>query len=108
MPSPDSLGRLLGVFDREAERFRRREAARIAWGRRSAEGDIAQLYDLAALLSRQVADWQARLHALEVDLDGEFDPRRAAALVLETVFDELLPPEAWRVLHAALALAQAS
>jgi hypothetical protein len=36
------------------------------------------------------------------------DPHRAGRLVLESVFDEVLSPEAWRVLAAAFALAMSA
>ncbi|MDQ2859596.1 MAG: hypothetical protein M3T55_02490 [Pseudomonadota bacterium] len=91
MPPTDPRGVLLRAFDAHAAAF-------------AASGDTACLARLAAALAANLADWGERLDRLEVGRRAPFDPGRAAALVLESVFDEALTPDAWRVLAAAIGL----
>ncbi|HXV00535.1 MAG TPA: hypothetical protein VG166_08550 [Caulobacteraceae bacterium] len=59
------------------------------------------LLSLAGMLAAHVRQWESLAGGLE--LCGRFDRRRAGALLLESVFDDLLPAAPWRVLAAALA-----
>lgn len=68
--------------------------------------DLAGLSALAARLAADVNGWRDIVERLDHAIGARLDPDRAAALVLESVFDEVLVPNAWRVLSAALALAQ--
>jgi len=67
-----------------------------------AEQEFRQLLTLAAAIGRDVQAWSALTGRLE--LARRMDKRRAGILVLESVFDELLTPVAWRVLADAFAL----
>jgi len=89
MPPTDSRGELLRAFDAHAQAF-------------AAPGEIARLTGLAAALAASIADWNGRLDRLDVGRCAPFDADRATALVLESVFDEVLTPAAWRVLAAAV------
>ncbi|MGH7022249.1 MAG: hypothetical protein ACREEB_01515 [Caulobacteraceae bacterium] len=65
-------------------------------GGRVAELELRTLASLAAAIGRSVGEWRALTAQLE--LARALDVPRAAALILETVFDEVLAPAAWRVL----------
>jgi uncharacterized protein YjeT (DUF2065 family) len=71
-----------------------------------ARAEIAGLNALAEAIARSLGEWRTLTAALE--LAAPIDVARAGALVLESLFDEILAPEAWRVLAAALARTQAS
>ena len=58
---------------------------------------------LAEAIAGHVAEWLGLVAPLE--LAAHFDAARAGALLLESVFDDILAPPAWRVLAAALAVA---
>lgn len=62
------------------------------------------LGELAAAIARSVGEWQATLRPIE--LARPMDLRRAGDIVIETVFDDLLEPAAWRLLAAGFALAE--
>lgn len=68
--------------------------------------DLAGVSVLATRLAADVNAWRIMVDRLDHAAGGRLDVRRAATLVLESVFDEVLVPSAWRVLSAALALAQ--
>jgi len=87
----DPRGALLRAFDAHVEAF-------------TAPVETARLTDLAAAVAADLADWSKRLERLDVGRSAPFDAGRAAALGLESVFDEVLTPDAWRVLAAAFEL----
>ena len=70
-----------------------------------ASRDIQRLSSLAERLGREVMAWSGALRDLEGAAASPMEPRRAGRLLIESVFDEVLIPEATRVLAAALALA---
>ena len=92
----DARGRLLHDLDEAAAEVTQRG------GRDHADRELAALFDVAEAIVRGVGEWRdltcgcERLAALDL--------RRAGALVLESVFDEILPAAQWRFLAAALAL----
>ena len=106
MPSPSARSALLHAFDHSAADLAADRARRLEAGRAVAREEIDALTALAGAINRNVREWDARLAPL--DLDHGFDARRAGTLILETVFDEVLSPEAWRVLAAALDLAESA
>lgn len=98
-------GDLLRAFDAHAGAFVAASGRSIDLGARLAAGDVAALTGLADALAASLADWGRRLEGLDPARRGAFDETRAASLLLESVFDEVLTPAAWRVLAAALELA---
>ena len=66
--------------------------------------DLAGLSALAARLAADVNGWRDIVERLDHAIGARLDPGRAAALVLDSVFDEVLIPDAWRVLSASLAV----
>ncbi len=64
--------------------------------------DLTRLAALAKQVVDDVAGWADRLDAL--DCAAAFDPDRALLLILESVFDEVLTPDACRVLEAEIVL----
>ena len=75
-------------------------------GRQAARDEIAALSALAGGIGRAVTDWRALM--APVATERPFDTRRAGALILECVFDEILPADAWSVLAAAFDLTPAA
>jgi hypothetical protein len=71
-------------------------------GRYQAERDLAALLLVAEAIVRAIAEWRRLTHGCEYLAD--WDLPRSGRLILETVFDELLPAPHWRFLAAALAL----
>jgi hypothetical protein len=103
-PSPDPRGKVLHSFDGFAADFSRESAAQVAAGRATAAADLALLLDLAHDLAADVRSWTDFVGRLGVASPGGFTPRRAADMVLETVFEEVLTPAACRVLATAVEL----
>ena len=64
--------------------------------------DLTRLAALAKQVVDDMAGWADRVAAL--DCAATFNPERALLLVLESVFDETLTPEACRVLEAEIVL----
>ncbi len=64
--------------------------------------DLTRLAALAKQVVDDVAGWADRVAAL--DCATAFSPDRALLLVLESVFDEVLTPDACRVLEAEIVL----
>ena len=92
----DARGRLLYDLDEAAGEVTLR------CGRYQADRDLAALFELAEAIARAIGEWRDLTRECERLLP--WDPPRAGALVLESVFDELLPAPQWRFLAAALAL----
>ncbi|MGI9170222.1 MAG: VOC family protein [Caulobacteraceae bacterium] len=102
---PDPAIDPIHALDAHVEAFVAEAIEGVELGGRLARDDVARLSRLAAVLAAGLADWRGALDALEVAPRAGFDERRAGALLLESVFDDLLAPAAWRVLAAALDLA---
>jgi hypothetical protein len=102
----DPRGRLLSAFDAHAGAFLAASAEGVELGGRLAQEEIAHLTDLAGAMAVSLAQWRRRVERLDLARRATFDEARAGALILESVFDGLLTPYAWRVLSAALDLAQ--
>jgi len=105
MLATDPRGGLLRDLDAHAADFTRHCAARAQAGRVVAELDLHILDQLASSIARDLKDWAILVHCLDLPATGAFDPRRAAALIAESVFEEVLSPDAWAVLSASLDLA---
>lgn len=103
---PPPRAHLLHAFDGYSRDFAAHCAERIEDGDRLARAEIEALSDLAGDLAAAANGWGAAVGRLDLARVASFDPRRAGTLILETVFDEVLSPDAWRVLAAALELAQ--
>jgi hypothetical protein len=92
----DARGRLLYDLDEAAGEVTHR------CGRYQADKDLAALFDLAEAIVRAIGEWRDLTR--ECERLSTWDPPRAGALILESVFDELLPAPQWRFLAAAPAL----
>ena len=102
----DPRGDLLRDLDARAADFTRHCAARAQAGRGVAERDLETLNQLASAIARDLEHWGRLVHRLDLAAPGPFDPRRAAALIAESVFEEILSPDAWAFLAATLDLAR--
>jgi len=71
------------------------------------ESDLDILGVLANALAADARRWRDIVDRLDGAAAARLDPRRAIAIILESVFDEVLGAPGWRVLSAALALADA-
>lgn len=105
MQSSDSRRSDLRAFDALAGELSHHYGARFEGGGSLASRDIQRLSILAERLSREVMAWSGAVRDLEGAAAGPLEPRRAGRLLVESVFDDALIPEATRVLAAALALA---
>lgn len=70
--------------------------------------DAGKLDVLAHSVTEAVRAWRTTMAALDLAASTRFDARRAGLIVLETVFDEVLEPPAWRLLSAYHTLAWTS
>jgi hypothetical protein len=105
MQSIDSRGSDLRAFDAAAGELCDHYGARFEAGGSLASRDIRRLTLLAERLGREVMAWSGAVGDLDAGAAGRLRPCRAGRLLVESVFDEVLIPEATRVLAAALALA---
>jgi hypothetical protein len=94
--------RRLREFDACAQELRQACVERFEAGGAVAAAEIETLTRLSRTLVGNVGQWRSL--AGDLDLCERFDADRAGRLVLESVFDEVLSPEAWRLLAAAFAL----
>ena len=78
-------------------------ASRCDGGRRIAALDCRVLGEIALAIRGSVMIWADLFEGLDLAPCAAFDSDRAATLVAECVFDEVLEPAAWRVLSSALA-----
>ena len=69
-----------------------------------ADEEIRALSGLAQAIGRGLVEWRDISQGLA--LAAPLDPRRAGTIVIETVFDEVMAPEAWRVLSDAFELVE--
>jgi hypothetical protein len=98
--------RRLREFDASAQEFKQACVERFEAGGAVAAAEIEILIKLSETLAGNVGQWRALTG--DLDLCARLDPQRAGRLVLESVFDEVLPPEAWRLLAAAFAIDMAA
>jgi hypothetical protein len=106
MSLADPRGQRLHAFDAHAQAFMAAAAEGAQLGAHLSRGEIAHLTDLAGAIAASLAEWLRRLEPLDLARRTPFDNERAGAPVLESVFDDLLTPAAWRVLSAAFDLAR--
>jgi hypothetical protein len=96
---------MLHTFDHCARELTAERARRVDAGQSVAKDEIEVLIGVAGAIRRSVGDWGRRLTS--IDLDRPFDRRRAEALIVETVFDDVLTADALTVLGTAIALTDA-
>lgn len=89
-------------FDTSATDLTHRCHADFEAGGAVADQEIHALAGLAEAIGRGLVEWRDLTTAMA--LAQPLDARRAGVIVLETVFDEVLAPDAWRVLSDAFAL----
>jgi hypothetical protein len=99
MEEADSHGILLRIFDARAAALDDSRALD------PDEPEVAIMTELADALFAAVCAWNVIIADVEPARRARFDARRAGALVIESVFDELLTPPACRVLMAAFDIA---
>lgn len=104
MLASDPRGDGLHTFETCAWDFARRLAGRLEVGEGVASRDIDRLSAFAAKLSQAILSWRVALADLEAGAVEPIDPKVAARRLVESVFDDLLIPEASRLLSAALDL----
>lgn len=102
----DEFRRKLRAFDAEARAYGAALGDTERLGRLRAAEDIATLHALGRTLAGSVLEWAVVIAAAPIAGAGEFNRDRAARLILESVFDELLDAPAWRLLAAAVDLAE--
>jgi len=106
MTAADPRGRSLQAFDSFAAEFSRHCALHFEAGGVLAARDIDRLTLLAGRLTRDILAWRDAIAALEASAAAAPpQPHRAGRLLIESVFDDALIPEATRVLAAAIELA---
>jgi len=101
---PDPRGKALHSFDGYRADFVAECRSGAMAGGAIALADLDLLLDLTRDLAADVRSWADLAGRLELAASGRLAPRRAADIVLETVFEEVLTPSAWRVLASALEL----
>ena len=72
------------------------------------ESDLDRLDVLAKTLAADTRRWRDIVDGLEGAAGARLNPGRVLAIILESVFDEVLSAPAWRVLAANLALGDVS
>jgi hypothetical protein len=101
----DPRGGRLRAFDAHSRDFLAYAAPRLEDGEQLARADIDRLAALADQVVRSLVQWRERLAQVELAVRRPLSVPLAARLVTEAVFDDLLEPEATRVLAAAIDLA---
>jgi hypothetical protein len=101
----DPRARRLHAFDAHSRDFLTHAGLAIECGERLARQDIERLAALAEQVVRGLSLWRGRLAEVEIACRARLCIPLAARLVTETVFDDLLEPEATRVFAAAIDLA---
>jgi hypothetical protein len=99
-------GALLRRFDLCAASFADDCAQRAQGGAAIGRRETEDLWGLASSIAETAAGWACLVNRLDLARRADVDPAVGASLILECVFDPALEPPAWRVLAAALALAQ--
>jgi hypothetical protein len=105
MQSIDLRGKDPRAFDTFAGELSRHCDTVFEAGAGLAARDIERLSSLAGRLGREVNVWSRAIGDLEAGAAKALEARRAGRLLIDTVFDEALIPEASRVLAAAFEIA---
>lgn len=95
----------LAAFDAQSRDFLQETRRRSDGGDRLARNEIERLAGLADQVIRSLSDWRERAARLDLALRAPLDVPQAARALTETVFDDMLQPEATRVFAAAIDLA---
>jgi hypothetical protein len=105
-PDGDARAHLLRALDAHLADFAQETQSRIQAGRAIAEADSEILTHLAGTIASSLHSWRQLVDRLDIARAAAFDPVWAGQCLLESVFEPVLAPSAWRVLAAALPLAQ--
>jgi hypothetical protein len=100
----DLRARRLAAFDAHSRDFLDEARRSADAGDHLARRDIEGLTALADHVVRSLANWRDRLDRLELCARAPMSVALAARAVTEAVFDDLLEPDATRVLAAAIDL----
>ena len=95
----------LAAFDAHSRDFLEGARHRTKVGEHLARREIEDLSGLADQVVRSLGDWRDHLGRLDLSLRTPFNLPQAARVLTETVFDDVLEPEATRVFAAAIDLA---
>ncbi|HEX4740853.1 MAG TPA: hypothetical protein VH353_05950 [Caulobacteraceae bacterium] len=95
----------LAAFDAHSRDFLQEARRRRDGEDRLARREIESLAGLADQVVRSLGDWRDRAARLDFALRAPLDLPIAARALTETVFDDMLEPEATRVFAAAIDLA---
>ena len=106
MTISDPRGDRLRTLDAAREAFVEACAGRFEAGRTAALGEVETLDALARAIAKSLASWRPVFQRLDLARVADLEIRRAGALLMESVFDDVIEPDAWRVLLAALDLAE--
>ena len=102
----DPRGAALRAFDAAAASFVQDCAHRLEAGGASTQGEVRKLADLGERLAADLTAWDQAVADLHLARQTRLRPGRAGQLLIESVFDEVLEPDATRLLAAALDLAR--
>ena len=95
----------LAAFDAHSRDFLQEARRRSEGGDHLARREIERLAGLADQVIRSLGDWRDRAGRLDLALRAPLHLPQAARALTETVFDDMLEPEATRVFAAAIDLA---
>jgi hypothetical protein len=101
----DLRGRRLAAFDAHCCEFVDEARRNVEAGESLARQEIEGLTRLADQVVASLGLWRERANRLDLSLRAPFSVTEAARVVAETVFDNVLQPEATRVFVAAINLA---
>ncbi|MBV8681323.1 MAG: hypothetical protein JO111_00510 [Caulobacteraceae bacterium] len=101
----DLRGRRLAAFDDHCREFLDEARCSVEAGESLAREEIEGLTTLADHVVQSLGSWRERANKLELSLRAPFNVPVAARAVAETVFDDVLRPEATRLFSAAIDLA---
>ena len=89
-------------YEHAAGAFRHDRSLQSDGGKGAVERDIDRVSGLAKSLVGSLVIWAPQIMALETHNGPSINTRRAAALVLESLFDDVLDGPSWRLLAAAV------
>ena len=101
----DPRGAALRAFDAAAAAFTEDCLRRCGVGGEGAHGEVRKLADLGERLAADLTAWGQVVTELHMARHAPLRPGRAGQLLIESIFDEVLEPDATRLLIAALDLA---
>ena len=101
----DLRGRRLAAFDDHCREFIDDARRHVEAGESLARQEIEGLTSLADHVVASLGLWRERANRLDLSLRSAFSVAEAARAVAETVFDDVLQPEATRLFAAAIDLA---